>query len=200
MQAKTKAWNVENGWEKQLCAWSLLTDPPTQLHNTCLLSDKESSHPVLEWLSHMGISFPISDSMRTLVLLKHVYQMAPGQPHCYMSPEGRRQSPLFWGTKGVHAGHLFCIGSWKKLAGNRESNKRLMPTIEADLALPLLSLSKVLLHFMFVWAVFSLATLISRSSGMEVFKMLLLVINNRCHLFNRNNKVLWRNKWIEIKE
>lgn len=139
---------------------------PPQLHNTCLLSNKESSYPVLEWSSHMGISFPVSDSMCTPLFCLSMYiKWHLANPTAICPLKGGDRVLFFWGTRGVLAGHLFCIGCWEKLAGNRELNKRPMPTIEGDLALPLPSVSKVLFHFMLVWAVFSLATLIPRSSG-----------------------------------
>lgn len=104
------------------------------------------------------------------VLLSHVYQMAPGQPQCYLCPlqEANRVTP--------QEGQLPCVGCQEGPTGRG----RPVPTVEADLAVSLLFVSKTLFHpgldfpVLFLWA--------------EVLSFLLLIIGNRCHWLNASQE------------
>lgn len=98
------------------------------------------------------------------VLLKHMCEMAPGQPHCYVFPGGKGHGPLFCGTRGICAGQCPCISCQEGPA----SHGGLMPTTEGDLALCPRYVSKVLCHPMLKCTVFFLATPTPRAMGRSV--------------------------------
>lgn len=73
--------------------------------------EMESTQPVLVLSSCVGISFPVSGSLKLFCpCLEHVNHVALGQPHCYVYPLWRREKVfLFYcGTRGVLIGILPC--------------------------------------------------------------------------------------------
>eukprot|EP00069_Balaena_mysticetus_P019286 bmy_02492T0 len=114
------------------------------------------------------------------VLLKYMCHMAPGQPQCLSVPFGER-TRFFCCTRRVCVGQLPCVGFWEGPAGYR----KLTFTTEAHLSLSLPYSSKALFQPVLNCIVFSVATPIPRCSGQKCFRLLLLIIGNKCHLLDK---------------
>ena len=134
--------------------------------NISLHGDKDPSQPVLGTWTCLEGSFSVLGLMCTLFCLKRVHHMAPGQAHCYLCSqlEGkeRRSSPAVLHKRSACRSSA-CISYGVRPTGHGGPAF----TIEADLALSLLCVSKALFHSLSVGVMSFLVTLTPANHAMS---------------------------------
>lgn len=138
---------------KGTLACSLLT--PTWPHkngpctcNTSLPRRRESSHPVLDCSSSLGISIPVSHSMCVrLFCLSMCLRGHLLNPIALFVLFKERTRSFHFSTRVVCAGQMLCVSCWEGPTDHGGQTS----TTEADLILSLLYVSKALLHPVLDW-------------------------------------------------